>query len=194
MCTLGGAQTNSITWNSSVQSSANGNMSDPVVLRYSPSGTIAWAKTAGSSIADAVNGLGIDHYGAVYIAGSSKNTIRFDSDSITSTTGAPYPFIAKLGAGNAIPANIVASAERAANGFIVYPNPANDLLRLSFDKPLTVVGTFQIRDITGRVVVAGRLEAGIHDRDIQLRHLSPGSYWLSISTGSVMATARITRL
>lgn len=62
----------------------------------------------------------------------------------------------------------------------VYPNPAREMLRLSSTDPALELQSFEIRDVAGRTALRQPLRQG--QRQIDLRRLTPGVYFLHLQT------------
>lgn len=65
------------------------------------------------------------------------------------------------------------------SGIILYPNPANDLLYISFEKELTTESTLSIRSIGGEEVFSKNFTNG-KSFDADIKKLEPGIYFTTI--------------
>lgn len=70
---------------------------------------------------------------------------------------------------------------QAVSAWLVYPNPANDLLQVRFPVAPAEAISWQLRDILGRSVAEGRASA---DFRVDLSAFSPGAYTLTIFSGA----------
>ena len=69
----------------------------------------------------------------------------------------------------------------------IYPNPAQSRVFLRFQTALAAEGAFHLYDVLGRQVQAGfsgRWSPGVHTYDLDLSGLSPGPYYLVVTTGA----------
>lgn len=62
----------------------------------------------------------------------------------------------------------------------VYPNPANQTLRIEAKEP---IGTLTVFDAIGRELIS--LNSKSHSTEIDVRKLSPGNYWLRVEGAAV---------
>jgi hypothetical protein len=85
------------TFGSTVLTAIGGTFdTDIFIARYSPSGVLKWAKTAGSASTDNANSLSIDNAGNAYIGGFIQNTATFGTVTVTTAGGSQDAFIAKI--------------------------------------------------------------------------------------------------
>ncbi len=70
----------------------------------------------------------------------------------------------------------------------VYPNPTNDFLVLSH--PSTSELTWQLLDLTGKMVLTGRM---IQQERIDLRPLAKGTYLMQAQQGSIASSVRVVK-
>ncbi|HOW24795.1 MAG TPA: CotH kinase family protein [Bacteroidales bacterium] len=64
--------------------------------------------------------------------------------------------------------------------FILYPNPATDILHLKTSTIVHTGLTYQLMDLTGRQVLKGALSEGISDAEISIRPIPPSIYLLEV--------------
>jgi hypothetical protein len=74
-------------------------------------------------------------------------------------------------------------------GLTVYPNPASDLLLLSFNNNQEETSTVEVLDMLGRVVLAQQtaLVAGTNNLQIAVSSLEPGTYFVRIGQNEAQA-------
>ncbi|WP_276135129.1 Omp28-related outer membrane protein [Polluticoccus soli] len=83
----------------------------------------------------------------------------------------------------------IKDATPAANlQFNVYPNPATDVLKISFGTALPKPVELTLEDIAGRVYGTQQVQA---DAELNLQHLAPGTYLLRIDDGQVVHTHNV---
>lgn len=75
--------------------------------------------------------------------------------------------------------------------FSIYPNPANDQLAFSSNKIPTEPFDFRIIDITGKLVIEGRLEKNTY---INIDHLQYGTYIFIISYGDIIEQIKFIKI
>lgn len=80
-------------------SDVSGFSGDVFVAKYSPTGDVIWAKSAGGNGNDAGNGIVVDNSGNVYITGEFKGAANFASTTLTPTNNNTEEiFVAKYNA------------------------------------------------------------------------------------------------
>ena len=98
---------------------------DMFLVKYSPSGTVLWATSAGGYYDDYANCVSADSFGNVYVTGNfNSSTIGFGSDTLTNPDpGSPALFVVKYdSAGNTIWAHTAIShSSETANSITADP-------------------------------------------------------------------------
>ena len=69
----------------------------------------------------------------------------------------------------------------AANGFELYPNPAQEMVNFVLGSAVSQAGTIQVMDVTGRVLNSQVLAAGQTKGEINLNGLAAGSYMVKLT-------------
>lgn len=77
-------------------------LQDVFVAKYSSSGVLQWAVSAGGSLADIGNGIDVDNSGNSYIAGEFKGEADFGSTTLTSQGGSIDAFLMKVNSSGSI--------------------------------------------------------------------------------------------
>ena len=72
---------------------------------------------------------------------------------------------------------------------MVYPNPFTD--KVSISSEFKGDGTYQLADLTGKVICNGLIEGG--DTDITLSHIRKGVYLLQVKMGEGSKTFRLVK-
>lgn len=82
--------------------------------------------------------------------------------------------------------------EPIANSASIYPNPAQDYIKVDFstDYPVDDV-IYQIIDLQGREVMANKMP---EDATIPIQHLAKGNYWLRVLVGESSLGFRFTKV
>ena len=104
------------------------------------------------------SGVAVDSVGNIFITDQGKNDIRRVSHVH----------------------NVATQQLTAKSDWVVYPNPATDLLKVS--NPLADGAKYEITDMPGRTLLSGSLSAGT--QTINVKSLSPGSYIISLYDGN----------
>jgi len=76
----------------------------------------------------------------------------------------------------------------------IYPNPANDMVNISFTLPSVSTATLNILDLSGKLVKAvklGRLKTGTNEYSLNTRDLGAGNYLLQIVTGNMRRSTKL---
>ena len=68
----------------------------------------------------------------------------------------------------------------AHRGFLVYPNPANDVIKLRLYNTITERSILTIADVTGRIVHSGAVTAVNGQIDVSCASLKPGNYIIKL--------------
>lgn len=86
--------------------------------------------------------------------------------------------------------NLVGIEEKSIdNDSIIFPNPTNNLISLTIPQ-IYYWGTWQINDLTGTVVLKGKLD-NRYDLTIDIGNLSPQIYYLTLVNGNEKLTYKI---
>jgi hypothetical protein len=143
---------------------------DAFIARLTPAGMVTWFRTAGGPNEDAGNAIAIDGSGNAIVTGAYKYLADFGTISMMGTSGSDS-YVAKLGGGTA-----GLSGAHAASDFVVWPNPAGDIL--CFFNPLQRPALARITDAAGRMMLSEEVASG--NQVLDLRALAPGLYNLTI--------------
>ena len=71
-----------------------------------------------------------------------------------------------------------------ASSILVYPNPANDRLNLSFTQPLTTEGMVLVSDVQGRTLSQHKVGQDTQRLELDLAGFADGVYFLTVNTSS----------
>lgn len=157
-----------IQWNANVSSQTqSGFNSDVLVLKYSPQGTVLWAKTAGGNSEDRADGVSVLSDGSVVISGMSNNVVTFDTWQAGTDNFQYYPFLAKLNQTTLqLPDNEFLS-------WVAYPNPTKDFLTL---KTNGYRGMATLYTIWGQQLKS--FEITSNEAQLDLSNIASGTYFL----------------
>lgn len=75
--------------------------------------------------------------------------------------------------------------------FKVYPNPATEIITVSFDKDLESNVDLFLLDLTGRTISTQRLAAGHKNHTVSLQNLAKGMYMISVVQGDSKTTKKV---
>ncbi|MEY4927858.1 MAG: Secretion system C-terminal sorting domain [Bacteroidota bacterium] len=88
--------------------------------------------------------------------------------------------------------NIVTPKEPQKEGFLsVFPNPASDNTRVAWNEPLTHDALLQLTNSIGQTVRTIEVEKGGIYKEINLKGLAAGVYFLSLSNGETVKLVKI---
>lgn len=81
----------------------------------------------------------------------------------------------------------------ASNNWKVYPNPANEKVTLELSYHIDQASLIRVVDATGRVVIEDKVPAdqGIHQKELDVRHLTPGLYFVTLSNDVFQEVQRL---
>ena len=68
--------------------------------------------------------------------------------------------------------------------FILYPNPASDIIQLQFANPLNEKGNVVIYDICGRIVKKVEIDFNNNTIEVDIKNLNQGNYCLKLNGNS----------
>lgn len=87
-------------------------------------------------------------------------------------------------------ASLGEAVDRPFEGFELWPNPAQDMVRLQWSQP--VVGELEFRNLVGQLKRSERIPAGARSHEVSLSDLAPGIWLVSFrSEGHVVSTQRL---
>jgi hypothetical protein len=150
------------------------------IAKYSASGNTAWAKGAGGGVSDEGRGIATDGSANVYFTGSfNAGTAWFDSIQLSSNE--LDVFVAKL---KDFPTAIVENSTRE-NKLKLYPNPAQDFLRLELADLEVNKTEVSIYNVLGQKMYyeIDRTESKNFLKELAINHLPPGIYNLIMING-----------
>jgi hypothetical protein len=161
---------------------------DIFIAKYSPTGLIRWAaKAGGGTNYDQGIAMLSDSAGTCYIAGTYFGTGTFGTSSYTSPTGEWANFIGQISGGTVGLENIT-----SAEGFALYPNPANDILSIRSDKDGAFISGISIFSMDGKKVY----QQAINDvlfKTIDISFLPTGVYQVLLESTEGLVPMRVVK-
>ena len=157
------------TWSNTVSTQSTGFTNDIIILKYTPEGTIVWAKTATGNSEDRADSITVLPDGNLVISGLASGVTNFDSFQNVASIFTYYPFTAKLNTAT-LGINQIEKSEWA-----VYPNPCVDLITVQCK---TMIGKITIYSALGQVVRSQNFEE--KEGVIDLSAFCSGIYFLQI--------------
>lgn len=152
---------------------------DMFVAKFDSSANFEWAKSGGGAMFDRGNSLCADNSGNVFVTGWYDGTASFDDSTFMSSGGGWDCFIVKyLQLGTSI--KDYSSYE---NTFSVYPNPANDIIYIHSNTPVSQNVTINIMDSKGQMIFSKKqtLSDG-NDFQIYISKYPKGMYIINITS------------
>ncbi|MBC8172520.1 MAG: T9SS type A sorting domain-containing protein [Chitinophagales bacterium] len=173
-CTSG----SSVTFGTVSATSSHPGFNDITVVKYDNTGTEQWASVSGGVDYDAVSCIDIcepGHYAA--IAGIGGSNMFFG--------------LKKVKKSNLYIARVTDAALRTSGGesltanFILYPNPASDVLYID-DLPAQT--TVQIMQVNGQIMYDETLDGSV---EIDVKNMTAGIYFVRIKNAEMQTTQKI---
>jgi hypothetical protein len=178
---MAGNLVGSMTWNGPSLGSAGSN--DIYVAKWNGLSTQQWQFRLGGVGSDAAYEVAIGPSNTVFIAGIFSGNVDFNPSSATNTlssVGGTDMFMMRLGAttvGLDDPLFV-------SNSFYAYPNPATDILTVSFAKTAMIESTLRLFAMDGKCVITKEVLAN-NDQEYELNvsSLPAGMYILELQQG-----------
>jgi hypothetical protein len=73
----------------------------------------------------------------------------------------------------------------------LYPNPASDMLTVSFGEPTAVRGRLQVLSPQGRLIAEHVIAPQTRAYELRVADLAPGMYMIKIAVGAKVWTERL---
>lgn len=92
---------------------------------------------------------------------------------------------------------IVTAVEENLNELVkvkVFPNPASDIVNISFETPVDGEITILILDSQGKLVKTDLIEPSMSDKQINLQDLPGGVYYLRMTKGKLVNVYKVVKL
>jgi len=76
----------------------------------------------------------------------------------------------------------------------VYPNPASDVVNISFDEPVEGDISITVLDSQGKLVKKDMIEAAMTEKQINLQEIPAGVYYLRLTKGKLVNVYKVVKL
>lgn len=76
---------------------------------------------------------------------------------------------------------------KETNGMLLYPNPASDFVRITFDQPNLIPDVVQLMDATGRLLQ----QLPWNDGQLTLNNIQAGVYFIQVTSNDKVFTQRL---
>jgi hypothetical protein len=131
----------------------------------------------------------------IYVAGTFTGTINLDPTNTFTSTGTNDVFIFKslLLADSDSNNGGASSITENAMHVNLYPNPVSDKVYFTFDQ-LTEPATIAISSISGQTIKSKELAVGQVSDSFEMQDLTPGIYFVNITSGKNMYTFKLNKL
>ncbi|MBN2172736.1 MAG: T9SS type A sorting domain-containing protein [Bacteroidales bacterium] len=178
-----------INWGNGINSMSTNIGPDVLLLKYNSDGELTIAKTGGGESYDKGISMSLGNNGDVYMACIGFDDVQFDS--VSASLGGLSPYLVKL---NNVEFTSVSGLIIKTSTLNIYPNPAADILNISFNGSVTEIIQIQIHDITGSLVRIMDVYANRHVQ-LNIANLKGGVYFLSTyECGTLKANQKIIKL
>jgi len=170
---------------------AAGNLDAYLLKLELDSGDFIWAKSFGGTGEDATSTMALDNSGDLYLTGYFYSpTVSFETTTGTTTFsnpgGNPDAFIVKLDKMiNSGVDNLVHT-----RGILIYPNPANDVLVVSFPTGTGKEMNVNITDLSGKIVYTAT-PTQTERFEINTANLAEGVYFINIQAADFFETKKV---
>ena len=159
-----------------IGSSAGANFDyDYVTIKYNSSGNEKWVRKYSGSRTDHPLAIAVDKKKNVYVTGFSTSPDLYKDIRTIKYSQNPYAIQNRVG----IPNTFSLSQN--------YPNPFNPVTKISFSIPNNSYTKLTVYDISGKQVaelINSELDAGSYNIDFDASHLSSGTYFYRMESGS----------
>jgi hypothetical protein len=161
-----GSTRGNVNWGNSITTNITSFQSDALILKYNPEGEILFAKTAGGTSEDRMDGICINADGDIFVTGIGSGNGIYDDIEYPAEEFTFYPFLAKISSG------VLGTNEPQIKEISVFPNPANDYINISgIDFPSNAI----IVNALGQIVKKVELS---DSNSIDISGFSQGVYFL----------------
>ena len=179
----------SMTFDSTTVFNAMGGVYDLFLTKYSSTGNFLWIKSVGGSLSEYATSISSDHSGNIYVGGYySSSTLLFDANSITNV-GSNDMFLAKIG--NTFTTSILELSKN--NSISVSPNPATNLLTISFPANNIKSCTINLYDMMGEKMLD---EIITHTSlyTINISTLPQGIYFMEVNMDNEKVVRKVVKM
>lgn len=149
---------------------------DAVLLKLDTSGTILSYQTWGDTLMNSFLDLAVEG-GDVYLTGITEQ----DTFGLGRTG-----FMLKAAG---VATGAAATIAPVAWGFRLFPNPAYGRFSITFNRPVLETGSYQIRDVTGKLVQQASFPIGTERLDLELTQT--GAFLVTVDFGSYRISRKL---
>lgn len=172
--------------------------SDAFLVKFNTTGKAVFARTFSGTGTDFGGTIKADTMQNIYVAGSFNGTINLDPTKPYTSVGTNDVFIFKslLFADSDIyfsEQNSQSSLYENSMHVSMYPNPASDKVYFTFNQ-LTEPATIAIASISGQTIKSKELAIGQISDSFEMQDLTPGIYFVNITSGKNMYTYKLNKL
>lgn len=160
-----GATGGTVNWGNDISTAISSFDNEALILKYSPDGETLFAKTAGGTAEDRMDGICITPQGDIFVTGIGSGNGQFDEIEHPADEFTYYPFLAKI-------SQEILGNDEYAKQIVLYPNPASDVIFVSGIESLLGATIFNM--LGQKIMIIDNLQAGL----INISNLSPGTYIL----------------
>jgi len=161
-----------------------------VIYTHGPSGVFTEIDSSGNKLwnyVNPVNSLGAMTQGVI----PSTNSVfrcNYYPDNFSGFTGHTLMADTSIENTNVISDSCGLTTSILVNNvspeFILYPNPASDIIQLQFANPLNEKGSVVIYDICGRIVKKAEIDLINNTIEVDIKNLNQGNYCLKLNGNS----------
>ncbi len=87
--------------------------------------------------------------------------------------------------------NALSIPDLALDNFILYPNPAKDLVSINFNEVLSENMSISIFDIQGKLVLSKKSLDLDNEASLDISNLESGMYFVKLKNGQQLATKKL---
>jgi len=161
----------SISFGTTTLFNSSGNHTDLFIVKYSASGNVLWAKSAGGTDHDNSNDICIDAGGNVMVTGTFNSPyIVFGTDTLVISGDFDF-FVAKL---DSAIVNDIADKGNLLNTLTVFPNPSDGQFRIISSANMDEIKIF---NLTGQLIY----QSNPYERNLSLHLDEAGMYFIQIT-------------
>ncbi|MGR6087385.1 MAG: T9SS type A sorting domain-containing protein [Arcticibacter sp.] len=161
---------------------------DIFVAKYSPTGLVRWIlKAGGGTSYDQGGAILADSTGICYVAGTFFGNGLFGTNNFTAPANEWANFIGQI-SGGTVGVETITSAE----GFAIYPNPANDLLSIRSDNDGAFISGISIFSMDGKKVYQQAIDDALF-KTIDISSLPIGVYQVQLETAGKLVQMRFVK-
>ncbi|MCF8371242.1 MAG: T9SS type A sorting domain-containing protein [Bacteroidales bacterium] len=158
----------------------------PALLFVSKDGQVTGSKLFKGGLGLYLHDIQTDNNGNIYISGLTNQPAQFDDLTIDADFTNQKLFVMKLAMGTT-------SISKAPNsqGFLIYPNPANEEVSIQLNGQLTDDLMVKIFDSSGRVVHQENISTTSEKIKLDINGIQPGIYFIKLDNNQLSNSAKL---